>query len=148
MALTTDQLTAREMRGRGYHCVKVEHYVWFPGIKEPRKRDFLGFADYIAWNDTETVLVQTTSKSNHSARRNKILDAEFFRKWMRNPRHKVLVQSWEKKGVSYICKDEYMTLEMADSFEVKRKEKEDKATAHMKNWTSDDFARHLHPEKF
>ena len=132
------------MRNRGYHCVKVEHYQWFPGIKEPRKKDFLGFADYIAWNEEETVLVQTTSKSNHSTRRNKILDKEFFIKWMKNPAHKVLVQSWYKESGEWVCKDEYMTIEMAEDFAAKKKEKEDKETAHMKNWTAEDFHKHLH----
>ncbi len=143
MAFTTDQLTAREMRDRGYVTVKVEHYTWFPGMKQPLKRDFLGFADYFCWNDYESVLVQTTSKSNHLARKKKIMSKEFFKKWVKNPNHKVLVQSWEKKGKGYICKDEYITLSMVEEMEAKKKIADDKEAEKMKGWTTEDFERAL-----
>ena len=124
MALTTDQLTMREMVERGYHCVKVEHYQWFPGIKQPRKKDFLGFADYIAWNEDETILIQTTSRGHHSTRRKKIFGKKSFLRWMKNPNHKVLIQSWDKYKGKHRYKDEYLTVDMYEEYNQIQKEKE------------------------
>lgn len=62
--------TKRLFQRNGYLCEVVEHFNAYAG----KTNDLFGFADLIATSPSEkkTVLIQTTTSSNLSARRNKI----------------------------------------------------------------------------
>jgi hypothetical protein len=60
------------------------------------KRDLFGFADYIAMDSAETVLVQVTTKKNMEARRAKILANPASRLWLVGERRRILLHGWNK----------------------------------------------------
>ena len=60
------------LREQGYLCEIVEH--WNPWAKI--RQDLFGLGDILAIRDGETLLVQTTSRSNMSARVKKISESE------------------------------------------------------------------------
>ena len=92
--------------------------------------------DYPAGDYPDTVFVQTTTRHNHSARRNKIL-ASMEAKLVLLSGARILIQSWRQEhdeGSRWQCFDEWITLDMYDSaphypntvaelLEIRRKEK-------------------------
>lgn len=70
MAKSPTELTLAFLRTDGWLAEVVER--WIPGANI--RKDLWGFGDVIAIRGTETLLVQTTSWSNVSARLNKITD--------------------------------------------------------------------------
>lgn len=88
-------LTARSaavLRERGYTVATVEHYNYFT----KRKHDLYGCIDLLAIGNGETVAVQVTSKSNTSARRHKIEEAEAYPEMLRSG-WRVIVHGWFKE---------------------------------------------------
>lgn len=79
----------------GYVYAKTEH--WNAFCK--RRVDLFGFADAIAFlpGSKDVVLIQITSRSNASSRRNKINTSEIARAWMSGGR-KIHLVTWEKKS--------------------------------------------------
>lgn len=67
-----NQLSLKLMRARGYYAETVEKYN--PFIK--RSNDFAGFIDILCLGDGEVIGVQTTSRTNISARIKKIREHE------------------------------------------------------------------------
>ena len=61
-------------------------------------QDLFGFADLIAINSSETVLVQTTTKSHVGARREKILASAEARLWVVGEHRRILIHGWSKVG--------------------------------------------------
>lgn len=60
--------TRDECKRRGWDCELVEHY----DSRTMRKHDLLGFVDFLAFGDGETIALQVTSKANMAARIKKI----------------------------------------------------------------------------
>lgn len=87
-------------------CEKV---TWF---SHGRHHDFLGCVDLLAigepdtW-DARTILIQTTSASNHSARRKKILESkDVLAPWIYAMSASVEVWSWRQKGKDWVLRRE------------------------------------------
>lgn len=72
MAKSPTQLTLEKLRAEGYLCEIVER--WIPGANI--RKDLFGFVDILAIKDGQVLAVQATSKSNISARVNKIAEHE------------------------------------------------------------------------
>lgn len=85
------------LRDNGYVAAVVEKWNSFSRTRQ----DLFGFADIIAFNDDEVLLVQTTSSSNVAARRTKIYENELSRKWRKRSKtmfgpRRVEVHGWKK----------------------------------------------------
>ena len=90
-------LTARStahLRDLGYMVATVEHYNSFTR----RKHDLWGCIDLLAIGNGETVAVQVTSKSNLSARKHKIEEAEAYPEMIRSGWRIVLHVWWKEKN--------------------------------------------------
>ena len=118
MALTPDNLTKRYYSDLGYAITKTES---FNGYTQ-RRADLLGFIDYLALSETETIGVQTTSWSNHSARVHKILNKKTFLTWIKNPSRTVVVQSWKKVKGKWVSREQTLTKEDYDEYHANKKE--------------------------
>jgi len=97
-------LTARskwQLEGDGYRVAIVEHYNAFT----KRKHDLFGCIDLLAIGNNETVAVQVTSKSNLSARRHKIEEAEAYPEMLRSG-WRVILHGWYKEGNRWCLKEE------------------------------------------
>lgn len=83
-------------RDRGYRAEMVERYSTHSG----RSLDLFGFADMIAFDVNEAILVQITSRSNISARIRKITDDEEVnncaRAWLVREGRRIVVLGWDK----------------------------------------------------
>lgn len=95
MALTPDQLTREYYSNLGYSVTKVEGWKIYP---ELRRCDFLGIYDYLAFNDHEILAIQTTTKSNMSSRRKKMLTAKSFARWTKGNRRSILIVWHKERG--------------------------------------------------
>ena len=89
------QLSLDYLAKQGYSCTIVEHWNSFA-----RKRfDAFGIADILAYKSgCGTVLVQTTSWNNFSARKNKILESPHHKGWTRAG-GRILLHAWGCKGL-------------------------------------------------
>tara|TARA_R110000868_G_scaffold81801_1_gene231323 strand:- start:360 stop:668 length:309 start_codon:yes stop_codon:yes gene_type:complete len=88
-------LTARStvhLRDLGYLVATVEHYNSFT----KRKHDLWGCIDLLCIGNGETVAVQVTSKSNLSARRHKIEEAEAYPEMLRSG-WRIVLHGWYKE---------------------------------------------------
>lgn len=74
-----------------------------------RFKDFLGFADFLAFGNGEFILVQTTSSSNMSSRRKKILTNAEAHKWVLNG-GAIVLHGWsqKEKGGRWQLKEEVL----------------------------------------
>jgi hypothetical protein len=79
------------LRERGYQAEIVER--WNPFAKV--RQDLFGFIDIIAVGNGHTIAVQTTSKSNMSARHHKIVDSPNYPEVLRSG-WKVVIHGWAK----------------------------------------------------
>lgn len=91
------------MEGRNYHVEIVER--WIPGANI--RKDLLGFGDLLCIHREtgDTVIVQTTSASNFSARINKIATHENLG-LARKAGWGILVHGWRKQKGRYVCREE------------------------------------------
>ena len=83
------------LRKQGYHCAIVEK--WNPYAKI--RQDVFGFGDLLAFRSGQpgATLVQTTSGSNVSARRTKILANPIARDWVKAGNW-IRLEGWAKRG--------------------------------------------------
>lgn len=72
MSISPTQRSLQYLRNQGYLAAVTEH--WNPFAKV--RQDLYGFVDVLALHDGKTLAIQTTSTSNFSARRRKILEHE------------------------------------------------------------------------
>jgi hypothetical protein len=86
---------------QGYIVATVEHYNAFT----KRKHDLFGCIDLLAIGNGETVAVQVTSKSNLSARRHKIEEAEAYPEMLRSG-WRVILHGWYKENNRWKLKEE------------------------------------------
>lgn len=84
------QLSLALMRERGYHCEIVEHR-----LHDGTRKDLFGFGDILCVHKTEgdVIVVQTTTRSNVSARINKIMGSELLQ-LVRNAGFYIIVHGW------------------------------------------------------
>lgn len=97
-------LTARSkwlLESDGYKVAIVENYNAFT----KRKHDLFGCIDILAVGAGDTIAVQTTSKSNMSARRKKIQDSDAYPEMIRSG-WRIYVHGWHKEGNRWRCKVE------------------------------------------
>lgn len=89
------QLSLAHLRARGY-IAEVCSY-WHHFAKQ--RKDLFGWADIIAFDPdgTGVTLVQTTTGSNFSKRRAKILASETAKAWLAHGRM-IRVDGWAKQG--------------------------------------------------
>jgi Holliday junction resolvase-like predicted endonuclease len=91
MATSPTQLSLKHFRKQGYECQVVEHWNQWARVRQ----DLFGVIDIVAMRNGELAGVQTTSQTNHSARRNKILDSDLAKIWIQSGA-KLFLQSWKK----------------------------------------------------
>jgi hypothetical protein len=91
------------MRGRGYHCEITEHRT-----HDGTTHDLFGFGDILCVHKEEgdVVVVQTTSRSNISARVKKITDSELL-PIVRNAGFYITVHGWGymARSKTFECKE-------------------------------------------
>lgn len=123
--MNTSALSRRKWRKEGFHLEGAESMNRVPGGLV-RKHDLFNFADLIAVNETGIIYIQTTSWSNVSARKRKILEEETgsgqyaipIRQvvgWLLlNENARVLVEGWklDPKTNRYVCREEWITREL------------------------------------
>lgn len=100
MAVTTTQRSLKLMRDRGYYAESVERFNSFT----KRKHDLFGFVDILCLKEGEVLGVQTTSLSNASTRRSKIIDHENFKIVMASG-IKIVVHGWVKRESRWTVKE-------------------------------------------
>lgn len=124
MPFTTDQLTRKYYADLGYHVAKVESWKVHP---ELRRADFLGIYDYLAFNDEETIAVQTTSKTNRSSHWHKMLKASSFSRWtqLKAKRRSELI-TWEKVRGRWVPTIEKLVMEDWQKYQAKISEQNNK----------------------
>lgn len=93
MSQTPTQRSLKHLRNSGYRAAVVEK---FNHITK-RRADLFEIGDIVAIREGETVLVQTTSGSNVSARVKKIADCEAIAD-IRAAGWKVIVHGWRKSS--------------------------------------------------
>lgn len=93
--MSTNTKTKELYESLGYVYAKTEH--WNAFCK--RRMDLFGFADAIAFlpGSLDVVLIQITTWTNASSRRNKIKASEIAMAWMNGGR-KIHLVTWEKNG--------------------------------------------------
>jgi len=99
----TTNLTARSkvhLSDLGYLVALVEHYNAFTR----RKHDLWGCIDLLAIGNGETIAVQVTSKSNLSARKHKIEDAEAYPEMLRSG-WRIVLHGWYKENNRWKLKE-------------------------------------------
>ena len=125
MSLTPDQLTKRDFHDRGYRIVKVEHYLYIPGQTVQKRRDLLGIYDFIAMGKDDTIAVQTTSKTNFSSRRNKMLSSQSFTWWTsEKAKRRSILQGWYKENGKWQAKEEELTMKEWHAYQKELREKD------------------------
>lgn len=77
-SITPTQRTLKYWRALGYDCAITEHWNSFAKIRQ----DLFGFIDILAMGYGQIVGIQTTSYSNHTTRRTKILGLEVAKHWL------------------------------------------------------------------
>ena len=99
--MSPTELSLREMRKRGYRCQVVEHYHFYA----KKRIDLFGIIDIVCIGRGKTVGLQTTSYSNISSHRKKIIECEARRDWIGDG-NRILLHGWKKKEGRWILKEE------------------------------------------
>ena len=84
--------TLKYYRELGYHCDVVERFIAFP--PPGHRRDYHGFGDILAYNNNETIMIQSCGAS-YSEHLKKILANANVPLWLAGPR-KLILCSWRK----------------------------------------------------
>ncbi len=85
--LSPMQRSLAYLRGLGYRCHITEHYAF------RKKHDLFGFTDILCLRGEEILAVQTTTRSNVSARVQKIMDCEEL-PYVRKAGIRIVVHGW------------------------------------------------------
>ncbi len=92
--MTPTQRTLAKLRSEGWLCAIVEKFNHHVKIRQ----DLFGFGDILAVRAEETLLIQTTSGSNVSARLEKIRGNPATALWLACPTRKIICHGWAKRG--------------------------------------------------
>ena len=108
-ATTTTPRSVKWLRDRGYCVANVEQWLTFPERKFGKptgktiriRKDCFGFCDLAACHPDEngTLYIQTTTRANQSARRNKILLSPDAATLLR-AKNRIHVHGWAQMGGS------------------------------------------------
>ena len=93
--MTPTSRTLKYLRDRGYYADMIERWIkqpWFPG--GGRRADYFGFGDILAFDDIETLLVQSCGAS-FSQHKNDMLENDMIIVWLAAHR-RVLLIGWRK----------------------------------------------------
>lgn len=93
MKVSPTQNSLKFMREDGYTCQVVEK--WNPHAKV--RQDLFGFIDIVCLGSGVTIVVQTTTVKNMSARRKKILASKYY-KVVKEAGWMIVIHGWEKVG--------------------------------------------------
>lgn len=85
------QRSLKYLRDQGYSVWTVEHWNSFARIRQ----DLFGCIDLLAIGNGDTLAVQTTTASNMSARKHKILENQYYPEMVRS-NWKVHLHGWVK----------------------------------------------------
>ena len=99
--ITPTQLSLKKLRDEGYTVWITEHWNSFSRTRQ----DMYGYCDIIAVRKNETLAVQTTTKSNMSARIHKIADNVNAPK-CREANWRIEVHGWFQSENGWECKIE------------------------------------------
>ena len=111
--MTPTQLTLRELERLGAVADVVER--WIPHTKI--KKDLFGFIDIVALLGPNTIGIQTTTATNHSHRRKKILAEPRAKAWLAAG-NLIEIHSWSGSGTKAICRKEEIVLEDCIAYEA------------------------------
>jgi len=93
------QLSLKSVRADGWTANVVERWNMFARVRQ----DLFGFIDIVAVKPGQPILgIQTTSRTNMSARINKIMEIQSAKDWSSSGR--ILVHGWDKKDGRWRCK--------------------------------------------
>jgi len=121
-----DKRTRQMYNDLGYHVVKVEAFLYIPGMAQQHRRDFLGIFDYLAFNNKEIIGIQTTTKNNMGARRKKMLSSKSFSWWTNGGRRSILHGWFKNKSNRWDVEEEELTMDEWTAFQERtRKECKD-----------------------
>lgn len=123
MPLTPDQLTRKYYSERGFHITKVEGWKIHP---ELRRCDFLGIYDFLAFNDKCIIAVQTTTKTNRTSRRHKMLQSKGFSWWTSGENRRSALLTWHKERGKWMPTDEELTMDHWNEYQKKMQEENSK----------------------
>ena len=128
--MTPQQRSRDYLTARGYTVATVEALKRFPDKKVPScqacgahkmvmvRVDLFGFGDLLAFNGTNTDIIQTTDKSNMSHRWRKIQESPEARAWLNAAASRnIIVHGWYKAGNRWQVKERYFA---SDDFDVTR----------------------------
>ena len=92
--------TLKYFRDQGYICDMIER--WIRNPKHPAggfRKDFLGFGDILAFNEVDTILIQSCG-SSFSSHRKDMLENPNIGKWIHStqifPARRVVLMGWRK----------------------------------------------------
>ena len=105
MSISPTQRTLKQLRTDGFDCAIAEHWNPFAKIRQ----DLFGFIDILAVKKSIICGVQCTSRTNHSARRKKILSLPMAKRWL-IAGGLIAIYSWGT-GRKPECRIESITLE-------------------------------------
>jgi hypothetical protein len=88
------QRSLKHLRDLGFTAEVTERWNAYAKIRQ----DLFGFVDILAIKDDSTLAVQTTSRSNRSARLNKILANDKAKVWLMSPARQLEIHGWAKVG--------------------------------------------------
>ncbi len=91
MKKSPTQKSLKFLRDAGCMCAITEH--WNPFAKV--RQDLFGIIDILAVSGKETLAIQTTTKTNFSARMRKIIDSEATNK-LKAAGWRVMVHGWDE----------------------------------------------------
>ena len=94
----------KKLRDDGYLAEVVEQYNYFA----KKRKDLFEFIDILAIKDGVVLGVQTTSYSNVSARKTKILESEAWGRVVA-ANIKVVIHGWHKKANRWVCREVDLT---------------------------------------
>lgn len=105
---TPTQRSLKHLRARGYTVAVVEKWNSHCRIRQ----DLWGFADLIAFNREEVVLVQTTTVKNMAARMTKIRENDVAKLWQQCsrtfPTRRIEVHGWKKAKGRWVVVVEFV----------------------------------------
>ena len=90
------QRTLKYFRDLGYTIDVIERWIVIPGLPGKGKRkDYLGFGDLLAFDDTDTLLVQSCG-SAYSEHKKKILALPGPSDWLMSRNRRLFLIAWRK----------------------------------------------------
>jgi hypothetical protein len=94
MSASPTSRTLATLRDEGWIAAVVEHWNQYAKIRQ----DLFGFADIIAFNQSDVLLVQCTDGSSVSKRVDKVRASDMAKVWAEGPCRYLEVWGWAQRG--------------------------------------------------